>query len=537
MATRFMHPFVATAAMAVGLVVVLTGSTARAQYGQYLPPNHINPHGLSQGGQNWWFGPNLSGAPAHLAIPKSTGSPGNVDAANPNEDLAPGQSETAIAASGKLVMSAWNDASNFFVSPSTDPLASATGVGFSRDGGHAFKDLVGLPNNNPNQKWEGDPSVVAIDGGKFFIVSSLYLAISFNCASGPAQNAIAVSVATITPTGVQFTNPIVVASGGDACSTGQTAFLDKDFMSYDPKTRTLAVTYDRFSFFGFGTGQPEVVTASIPVSPPFLSSADFSAPIVIWPEEASYENEGAYPALAYNPSTGADDIYVAWERNWFTNQFNGDPYVYIQAAVIPMGATTPLLGGPNAPIIVTLNQANSNVNGGVKSLDLVPVTGYNRGTSNDFPRLAWDGASDRILFVWNDASHHPLGDIFMRAYGSRFSSTGPIEKVNDDNTGALHMFPAVCVRTDGSIVTSWYDRRNYTPGSGLTDYYGEIRTSPATNGTDFKITNAPSNWVNDSSIIIPNFGDYTDNSCDGTNTFYTWSDGRLGIPQPFVAHN
>ena len=299
----------------------------------------------------------------------------------------------------------------------------------------------------------------------------------------------------------------------------------------------VTVTYDRFSFFGFGTGQPEVVTANIPVSPPFLSSADFSAPIVIWPEEASYENEGVYPALAYNPSTGADDIYVAWERNWFTNQFNGDPYVYIQAAVIPMGATTPLLGGPNAPIIVTLNQANSNVNGGVKSLDLVPVTGYNRGTSNDFPRLAWDGASDRIVFAWNDASHHPLGDIFMRAYGSRFSSTGPIEKVNDDNTGALHMFPAVCVRTDGSIVTSWYDRRNYTPGSGLTDYYGEIRTSPATNGTDFKITNAPSNWVNDSSIIIPNFGDYTDNTCDGTNTFYTWSDGRLGIPQPFVAHN
>jgi hypothetical protein len=57
------------------------------------------------------------------------------------------------------------------------------------------------------------------------------------------------------------------------------------------------------------------------------------------------------------------------------------------------------------------------------------------------------------------------------------------------------------------------------------------------NGIDFKITNAPSNWLNASSAIVPNFGDYTDNSCSGTTTFYTWSDGRIGVPQPYVASN
>lgn len=538
--TRSLFRITASALLVYALFVVVITRAAMGQgYGHYLPPNHINPLGLSQGAQAWWFGPALSGNTTWPPLPSqlTASSGGNVDAANPNEDLSPGQSETAIAASGNLVMAAWNDATGFFITPSTDPQASLTGVGFSRNGGKSFRDLKGLPNTNPNQKWSGDPSVVAVDNGRFFIISSIYATVfPFDCTKGPAQIAIAVSVATVTPNNVLFTNPIVAATGGDTCSSaGQTAFLDKDFMSYDPKTRTLAVTYTRFSFFGFGTGQPEVVTAQIPISPPLLSSANFSAPVVIWPEESVDENEGAYPALAYNSSTGADDIYVAWERNWFTNTRGIDPYVYIQAAVIPVGASTPLVGGPASPVIVTLNQLNSTVNGGVKSLDLVPVAGYNRGTSNDFPRIAWDGHQNKVIIVWNDASHHPLGDIFMRAFTSRFANTGPIEKVNDDTSGALHMFPAVCVRSDGSIVTSWFDRRNFAPDSAWTDYYGEVRSTPGTNGTDFKITTTPTNWVNTSSIIVPNFGDYTDNSCSGTKTFFTWSDGRIGVPQPFVA--
>lgn len=60
--------------------------------------------------------------------------------------------------------------------------------------------------------------------------------------------------------------------------------------------------------------------------------------------------------------------------------------------------------------------------------------------------------------------------------------TGPIVKVNDDSSLALHFMPAVIVRPDMS----------------------------------------------------PNFGDYTDNASTGTRTYDTWTDGRLGVPQPFV---
>src|ERR1700726_3858748 len=60
-----------------------------------------------------------------------------------------------------------------------------------------------------------------------------------------------------------------------------------------------------------------------------------------------------------------------------------------------------------------------------------------------------------------------------------------------------------------------------------------------------KITNVASDWNADSSDIIPNFGDYTDNYVvarsfgppfTGKIEYTAWSDGRLGVPQPFEAH-
>ena len=534
--------FVLIALIVFALFEASSSAALGQGYGHYLPPNHINPHSLSQAAQGWWFGPALPPAVPSLRPPFSSSAiTTNVDADNPNLDVAPGQSETAIAAAGNLVMEAWNDASTFFIQPSTDPQASGTGVAFSSDGAQSFTDLLGLPNSNPNQKWAGNPSVVAVENGKYFIIGSIYADVyPYDCNNGPAQFAIALSVATINSNSVHFTSPIIAATGGDACSPGgQTALLDEPFMSYDPLTRTLAVTYNRHFFYpGSGKGQIEVVTAIVPPSPAHLSSVNFTAPVVIWPEESVYENAGVFPALAYNSSTGRDDIYTVWERNWITNQTDGNPYVYIQAAVVSLGEfgpsnLGPVIGGPSSPIVVTKGQANS-LNGGVKSLDLVPVTGFN-ATANDFPRVAWDSKRNQVVIVWGDASNHPLGDIYMRAYTTRFAKAGPIERVNDDDSGAVHMQPAVCVQTDGSIVTSWYDRRNYPPGSASTDYYGEVRSNPTTNGVDFQINTVSSDWLLDSSAMIPNFGDYTDSACTGKKVFFTWSDGRLGFPQPFVA--
>jgi hypothetical protein len=53
------------------------------------------------------------------------------------------------------------------------------------------------------------------------------------------------------------------------------------------------------------------------------------------------------------------------------------------------------------------------------------------------------------------------------------------------------------------------------------------------------VTTGPTDWNGVSSLIIPNFGDYTDNYiiANSENAYIAWSDGRLGVPQPFNAHN
>ena len=62
--------------------------------------------------------------------------------------------------------------------------------------------------------------------------------------------------------------------------------------------------------------------------------------------------------------------------------------------------------------------------------------------------------------------------------------------------GSGNDFPRIALRPDGSPVVVWNDSSRH-----------------------------------------PLFGDYTDSATDGTRTYYIWSDGRLGIPQPFVDHS
>jgi hypothetical protein len=294
------------------------------------------------------------------------------------------------------------------------------------------------------------------------------------------------------------------------------------------------MSYTRF-FFGFGSGghsgngQIEMVRAHLPSNPRTLAAGNWSSPITVWPEEPTTINTGAYVSLASN-----GDAYLSWERNWFSNLFNGNPFVYIHAARVRAGDVSPVVGGPAFPRIVTLGQRNSNGAGGVKSLDAVVIAGYNRGIGQDFPRIAVNGPKSKVIVVWNDASAHPLGDIWMRALPLGLSISGGISKVNDDNSFALHFLPAVSVHRDGALATSWYDRRLTGPDSSRTDYFGEVRSTPAGNATDFRITTGSSDWANTSSFITPNFGDYTDNASSGTTTYFTWSDGRIGVPQPFV---
>jgi hypothetical protein len=489
---------------------------------------------LSSGGIAFFCGPQGEG---DLRAARNTPSLGtNTDPNDPQQDLAGGQAETAIAASGQRLVSSWNDATGFFVGDSTDRNGGLQGVGYSSDGGATWTDLIGLPNDNPKQAWFGDPTVAAIDANHF-VVGGLYLP-SFFGGRRSSHLALAVSVGTVASGGgsITFGKPIIAADGGrvgDATS----AFLDKELIGYDPVSRTLAMAYTSFQFdppAHCGNGQIEMVRARVPSNPANLSRSDWSSPIVVSPEvggDCDFANfvvqEGADVALA--PGGNA---FVTWERNWISNLYNGDPYAYIDAARIPAGDTS-----PDATLRVSQGQLNGNPAGGVKSMVLEFIAGYNRGVGNDFPRVAYNRTTDRVIFVWNDSSHHPLGDIFMRSVTPDFGTVSSIRKVNDDDSYALHFLPAVDIKADGSICTGWYDRRRFGGDSPMTDYFGECRPNAFTGTTDFRVTTGATDWTNTSSIIIPNFGDYTDAGASGNTIYYNWSDGRLGVPQPMVDHH
>jgi hypothetical protein len=351
----------AAAAAVVTLAAVLVGqpTAASAATTTRPDPGKIDVTALSSGGRAWFLGPQSGPAERPLSAARiAFGS--NVDANDPNGDLAAGQAETGIAAVGSTVVAAWNDATGFLVAPSTDRRASLTGVGLSLDGGRTFRDLTGLRNNTPNQQWFGDPTVVAIDA-HHFAIGSLYLpANSIDCSAGPARFLLAVEILTISSTGAaSFGLPVVAANGGDECplfnddpndDPPNLAFLDKEWLSYDKVSRRLAMSYGAF-FFGFGgqsgQGQIQLVRARVPADPRTLSAASWSAPVTVWPEEQTVENAGAYVSLA-----AGGDAYLSWERNVDTNLFNGNPYVFIHAARVRAGDVSPVVGGPAQPRVV-----------------------------------------------------------------------------------------------------------------------------------------------------------------------------------------
>ena len=535
---------IASVAVLGAMVVIVCGSEpagARVSLKQVVAL-HLRAPWVSQGARAWLNPPKVgAGATGRIAPHAGSLSFGsNVDAASTVEDLLAGQSETAIDASASgRVMVAWNDATGIAFPQGNRLQASITGVGYSKDGGASYTDLIGLRNPNPDQQWSGDPTVVSIDGGAHFIAGSLFLPSLSACADGkPAHLTVAVEVLTPTATGVTMGKPVVTSRAGNACALFQNApppniaFLDKDFLSWDQSSRTLAMSFTRFFISGNHTGQGEidVARAHVPANPTLLTSSAFHT-AVVWPEEPAAENEGAYVVVA-----PGGDTYVAWERNVDTNLF-GDPHIYEHLARVPAGANAPVKGGRSDPVVITKGQINATPVGGVRSLDATVIAGYNRGTGNDFPRIAWDRVNGRAIVAWNDGSLHPLGDIWLRSYSASLGNASAIAQVNDDSDFTLHFLPAVSVRSNGHICTSWYDRRRFGPDSAHTDYFGECRGSVGANQADFRITTGPTDWTNTSSLIVPNFGDYTDNASVGTTTYYTWSDGRIGVPQPFTDHH
>ena len=537
----------------------------------------------SSGAQMFCYGPQLQRGTGHLArIPAGAPAPRNVDAATISEDVSPagvaaqGQSEVSIGAAGRYVVEAWNDSTGF-VSACGAPSfkEELTGLGFSVNGGKSFTDLGGLPNPNCHKYlYGGDPSVAAyrVGGHDYFYISSLYTAPSGNGLSEIALDACAVNGSGSAAT-LRCGAPVVAAISTQCekvkISPTRTilfcSFLDKDYLTIDPANGRLYVTFSDFQFtnhngdpeemsvcdLGNSAGGPgpaggtpaapvcERGTPPVPVTSKLLVGKPYFT--VALPDPHGCENEGTYPAA--DVQTGS--VYVGYEYNWGTSL----GFTPCEGAGTPM--TEVLTGTPLhcLPLAATaacpLPTASTAVP--VVSMEGVSVPGYNRFPSSDFPRVAVSDRYQTVSMVWNDARFHPYGDILLQTF--KRSSLSPVHTqpvvLDRPHNGGLAFLPALrTANAAGQLDVSWYTRASVTTAN--TGVMAALHVNPLTTTTpgNTMITNALSNWDNNSSMIVPNFGDYTDNAVSVTgsapyvgNTLYVaWSDGRLGIPQPFEAH-
>lgn len=538
----------------------------------------------SSGAQMFCFGPRKPGAVhAHPAgIPEGPGVSPNVDAANVSEDVSPagvpaqGQSEVSIAASGSYVVEAWNDATGF-VSNCDAPKSKAelTGLGFSADGGKKFTDLGGLPNGNCRKdRYFGDPSVAAykVGGQTYFYIASLY-----DSFSGLGNSYVALDACKVAGSGTTASlecGQPVIAGKSSQCQVFRIgrhrtarfcSFLDKDFIAVNPATGRLYVAFSDFLLTSAGNPEDASVcdignhaggtgpaggtpaapvckdgTKLVKVKKRFLKAKPYLT--VAGPDSKGCENEGAMPAV--DPATGS--LYVGYEFNSFTNLIGYAPCQTAAKATADVITKTPAR-------CLTLTKVSpcrrpaARISVPIVTLEATFIPGYNRYPGNSFPRLAVSDHYHTISMVWNDARKHPFGDILMQSFG--LNGLRPVQAkpvvIDQPHNAGLAFLPAVRgASADGKLDVSWYSRNSVSTSN--TSVQAAVGVNPLTTVTppNVPITDVASNWDNNSSFITPNFGDYTDNAVSVTGTFpyvgtrlyVAWSDGRIGIPQPFEAH-
>jgi hypothetical protein len=412
-----------------------------------------------------------------------------------------------------------------------------TGYGFSTDGGKTFTDYGGLPNNDCifGNRWSGDPSVGVYtnSGFTYFYISSLF--------STNFGLAVAVSACEVTANALACGQPTIAATS--SCFGCGFSALDKDFLVVDQARKRLYITFTDFNAPGNGQIEMAACDLNSPMAPVCQNGSSFGQYYVnVQPGDIANfcEYEGAYPAL--DQSTG--DVYVGFEYNWYTNRFGSFNCVTaIATQVVVVKVPASCLPDPDGGVSPCgppfLN--NSNI---IISTDATVVPGYNRFLMNDFPRIAVSDVYKTVSLVWNDARDRPLGDILLQSYtlGDLVPiQSSPVRLNSDGGHGDMHAMPGLKNASHtGLLNVTWYDRRGSNAGTGKTDVFGAINVNPLIVSTpllNHRFTSVSTDWLATSSVIFPNFGDYTDNFVSESNILYvSWSDGRTGVPQPEEAH-
>ncbi len=175
-----------------------------------------------------------------LSAQAAAAIPANVRCNDPAGDGASAaQSETAVAALGNFVVTAWNDGQGF----NSVPYGEGQGFGWSADGGASFTDggAVPHPAAYPSWIWTSDP-VLAVNEktGDFW-----YCGLASPGGANGTTNAIAVARGRFTNDVFAFDSAFVVR-----IATSASVFLDKQWIAVDSLTGHLYVSNTTFTTSG-----------------------------------------------------------------------------------------------------------------------------------------------------------------------------------------------------------------------------------------------------------------------------------------------
>ncbi len=510
-----------------------------------------------------------------------------------------GRNEATVAATsnGHYLVIGWNDGEGFCGPPFSDliPLPcdepatpGFSGYGYSGNGGKSFVD-GGAPPVGDRIGFGPGPSGISITGeyitlgdpsldvggygnDTFYYANLAEFLDQIHIGLGPDPTAgIAVHVGGFGKGGNFSWHEVALLQSPNYPRD----FLDKEHIAADKRgeSNRLYVSVSNFMEVGgvpfFGFGQIEVYH-----SPDGGLTWDRS---VVQPDETismmpapggtGVVNQGSQPAIGPDGTA-----YVAWERGFL--------YPLTGSAVTPeiRVARSTDDGLTWMPEAILLPSSGVNPAGTLVSKicagALYPPAGYNRSTSNDFPRIAVaqnEPHQGRVYVVWNDCRianggtqeygfpfGNPDTDIYLAYSDDRGETWSEPTLVSGGGDDRIQFWPTISVQPGGNVDIVYYESVEMAdpdkgdcvvpigPGGAppfkisaersLVDvYYAQSSDGGATFRTPIRITEETTDWCSAIFNATPNFGDYNTAVSVGNSVIATWTDGRNNIPDIFFA--
>lgn len=452
-----------------------------------------------------------------------------------------GRSETAIATdpSGQHLVSGWNDAQGFCGPPfgapcPAPPVPGLSGLAYSSTGGATWTDggtPAPIPLDGTSIITRGDPWLDTGGPGQMtFYYANLGMALDFS------TGGLTVHRGQFDAGNFAFNHSVFIEpAAGD--------FLDKEALAAGKTPgmqNEVAISVTNFKEVAgipeFGFGQIEVYVSHD-------GGTTFTGPSIVQKDETrgvvqnyGVLNQGSAPA--YGPN---GELYVVWERGFLSPL----------AGMDMLGAWPQIVIARSDDGGATFGQRR--VVSDIASGAFFPPAGYNRGTTNDFPRICaathnGDPHRGRVYVAYQDARAANGGpqsetggfgnadtDVYVRYSddeGWTWSAPTLVNSTAAD--GKIQFWPVItCNRSGGAVDVTYHEQ---DMGTGLVSVmYAHSSNGGATFSTPIAVTNTPTNWATATSNITPNFGDYIAHVASENKVHVTWADGRTGVPDAYYA--